>query len=141
MSLTNSFPRPQLGDIFVRKNLNGNEEEAMVLSVQYHPKGGMWQATMNTKNGVEFVTGDAEHRNVHDWRPKGWLYDEQNGNWYSPEQKAKLDEIRAVEAAKAAVVEPEHKDDFIVADASDITNAVTRKRLPGKLPVPQLPQV
>lgn len=141
MPVTHSFNRPQLGDIFVRRNLNGNEEEAMVLSVQYHPKGVMWQATMNTKNGIEFVTGDAEHRNAFDWRPKGWLYDEQNGNWYSPEQKVKLDEIRAVEAAKAAAVEPEHKDDFIVADASDITNAVTRKRLPGKLPVPQLPQV
>ena len=97
------------------------------------PGRGPWSAAT--------VTGDAEHRNAFDWRPKGWLYDEQNGNWYSPEQKAKLDEIRAVEAAKAAVVEPEHKDDFIVADASDITNAVTRKRLPGKLPVPQLPQV
>ena len=70
MPVTHSFNRPQLGDIFVRRNLNGNEEEAMVLSVQYHPKGVMWQATMNTKNGVEFVTGDAEHRNVHDWRPK-----------------------------------------------------------------------
>lgn len=141
MPVTHSFSRPQLGDIFVRRNLNGNEEEAMVLSVQYHPKGGMWQATMNTKNGIEFVTGDAEHRNAFDWRPKGWLYDEQNGNWYSPEQKAKLDEVRAAEAAKTAVAEPEHKDEFIVADAADITNAVTRKRLPGKLPVPQLPQV
>ena len=40
MPVTHSFSRPQLGDIFVRRNLNGNEEEAMVLSVQSPPPGG-----------------------------------------------------------------------------------------------------
>ena len=96
MSLTNFFPRPQLGDVFVRRNLNGNEEEAMILSVQYSTKAGsLWQATMNTKNGIEFVTGDAEHRNIHDWRPKGWKYDETTGAWHSPVEKAKLDEDAA----------------------------------------------
>lgn len=143
MSLTNFFPRPQLGDVFVRRNLNGNEEEAMILSVQYSTKAGsLWQATMNTKNGIEFVTGDAEHRNVFDWRPKGWIFDDVNGNWYSPADKAKIDAQRAAEEAKLPVAEPEVKDDFHVADASEITNAMTRKRgLPPKLPTPQLPQV
>ncbi len=138
MALTNFFPRPSLGDIFVRKNLNGNEEEAMILSVQYSPKAGsLWQATMNTKNGIEFVTGDAEHRNVFDWRPKGWIFDDVNGNWYSPDDKAKLDEQRAAAATKAAASVPEHKDEFIVADAADITNAMTKKRLAS----PRVPSV
>jgi hypothetical protein len=143
MALTNFFPRPQLGDVFVRRNLNGNEEEAMILSVQYSTKAGsLWQATMNTKNGIEFVTGDAEHRNIYDWRPQGWVFDDANGNWYSPADKAKIDAGRAAEAAKVAVAEPETKDEFLVADASEITNAMTRKRgLPPKLPAPQLPQV
>lgn len=141
MALTNFFPRPALGDIFVRKNLNGNEEEAMILSVQYSTKAGsLWQATMNTKNGIEFVTGDAEHRNVYDWRPKGWVFDDVNGNWYSPEQKAKIDTERA--ALEAAKPEPETKDEFLIADAAEITNAMTKKRgLLPKLSPPQLPQV
>ncbi len=138
MSLTNFFPRPQLGDIFVRRNLNGNEEEAMILSVQYSTRSGaLWQATMNTKNGIEFVTGDAEHRNMFDWRPKGWIFDDVNGNWYSPDDKAKLDEQRAAAVAKAAVNAPDHKDEFIVADAADITNAMTKKRLAS----PRVPSV
>jgi len=143
MSVTNAFPKPDIGDIFVRKNLNGNEEEALIVAIQSGPKaGGLWQAVMMTKNGTEFVTGDQEHRNIHDWRPKGWIHDEQLGNWFSPEQTAKISEQRAAEAAKAAVEAPEHKDEFFVADASEITNAITKKRgsLP-KLPVPQLPQV
>lgn len=140
MSQTNFFPRPQLGDIFVRRNLNGNEEEAMILSVQYSTRSSaLWQATMNTKNGIEFVTGDAEHRNTFDWRPKGWIFDDVNGNWYSPEDKAKLDEARAkAEVAKlAAAPAPEHKDEFIIADAADITNAMTKKRAAS----PRVPSV
>jgi hypothetical protein len=144
MSVTNAFPKPAIGDIFVRKNLNGNEEEALIVAIQSGPKaGGLWQAVMMTKNGTEFVTGDQEHRNIHDWRPKGWIHDEQLGNWFSPAQTVKIGEQRAAEAAKAAVEAPEHKDEFLVADASEITNAITKKRAPvvAKLPVPQLPQV
>ena len=42
----------------------------------------------------------------------------------------------------AAKPEPEHKDDFIVADASEITNAITKKR--ASIPLPKVsapPQV
>jgi hypothetical protein len=138
MPQTTKFSRPDLGDVFVRRNLNGNDEEAMILCVQTKPNGQLWQAVMATKNGTEFVTGDAEFRNVHDWRPKGWLFDDVNGNWCSPADKAKLDAERA---AAAVVKEPETKDEFIVADASEITNAITKKR---GIPLPKVsapPQV
>ena len=143
MPAAHMFPMPTLGDIFVRKNLNGLEEESMVLSVMYNPRAKeLWQATMQTKNGIEFVTGDREHRNEFDWRPKGWVFDNVNGNWYSAEQKAKLDTEREATAA-AATTEPEHKDDFIVDDAAAIPNAFAKRKV-SKLPtptVPSLPQV
>lgn len=144
MSQTTAFKRPQLGDIFIRRNLNGSEEEAMVLSIQYSSRPGasaLWQATLMTKNGIEFVGCDREHRNIHDWRPASYIFDEVNANWYSPEEKAKFDEERALAAAKAAAEAkaPEHKDEFIVADAADITNAMTRKRAASKLPSVTLP--
>jgi len=145
MAQTTAFPRPELGDIFVRRNLNGSEEESMVLSIQYSTRPGssaLWQATLMTKNGIEFVGSDREHRNIHDWRPKSFIFDDVNANWYSPAEKAKLDEERAVAAAKAAATEkaPEHKDEFLVADAADITNAMTRKKpAPAKLPTVTLP--
>jgi len=138
MPQTTKFPRPELGDVFIRRNLNGNDEEAMILCIQTKPNGQLWQAVMSTKNGVEFVTGDAEFRNIHDWRPKGWLYDEPTGAWFSSADKAKLDTERA---AAAAEKEPETKDEFIVADASEITNAITKKR---GIPLPKVsapPQV
>jgi hypothetical protein len=146
MPQSHSFPRPDLGDIFVRRNLNGNEEEAMILSVQYSTKaGGLWQATMNTKNGIEFVTGDAEHRNVHDWRPKGWIFDDVNGNWYAPAEKAKLDADRAkAEAEKATkVAAVAEKDEYFVADAAEAPNAIKKRGLPkvGAIPTLPTPQV
>jgi len=144
MSTSTMFPMPSLGDIFVRKNLNGLEEESMILSVMYNPVApALWQATMQTKNGIEFVTGDREHRNAHDWRPKGWVFDAVHNNWYSPAEKAKLDAERELAAVRAAEVEPEHKDDFFVADAAAIPNAFAKRKV-SKLPtatVPSLPQV
>jgi hypothetical protein len=140
MAHTHMFQVPALGDIFVRKNLNNLEEESMILSIMYNPKApALWQATMQTKNGIEFVTGDREHRNVHDWRPKGWVFDELNSNWYSVADKAKLDADRAAEEAKAAAKEPEHKEDFIVADAAAIPNAFTKKK--SGLPKVDLPTI
>lgn len=150
MPQSHSFPRPELGDIFVRRNLNGLEEEAMIVSVMYNPKAGLWQATMNTKNGVEFVTGDKEFRNIHDWRPKHYVFDDQNGNWYAPAEKEKLDAERAkaeakaaaakIEAAKAASAE---KDEYFVADAAEAPNAIKKRGLPkvGAIPTLPTPQV
>lgn len=140
MPQTTKFHRPELGDVFIRRNLNGNDEEAMILCIQTKPNGQLWQGVMSTKNGVEFVTGDAEFRNIHDWRPKSWKYDDATGAWFSPEDTAKLEVERA--AAAAAAPAPEHKDEFIVADASEITNAITKKR--SAIPLPKVsapPQV
>lgn len=144
MAQTTAFQRPELGDIFVRKNLNGSEEESMVLSIQYNTRPGgsaLWQATLMTKNGIEFVGCDREHRNIHDWRPKNYVFDEPNANWYSPEEKAALDDARAIAAAKAAAAAPApaHKDEFLIADAAEITNAMTKKRAVSKLPTVTLP--
>lgn len=146
MSQTHAFPRPSLGDVYVRRNLNGSEEESMVLSVQYKAgaASSLWQATLMTKNGIEFVGSDREHRNIYDWRPQHYVFDDINGNWYSPSEKAKLEEARAAEAAKeAAKAEaPAHKDDFLVADAAEIPNAFAKKRAlkvaPVTLPTPQV---
>jgi hypothetical protein len=141
MPLTTRFPKPALGDVFVRRNLNGNDEEAMILAVQSKPNGQLWQAVMTTKNGIEFVTGDADYRNIHDWRPQGWLYDGENGNWLAPEAHAKVLADRAAKAV-ATPAEPETKDEFFVADAAEIPNAITRKRSAVPLPkVPAPPQV
>jgi hypothetical protein len=141
MPLTTRFPKPTLGDVFVRRNLNGNDEEAMILAIQSKTGTSLWQAVMTTKNGVEFVTGDADYRNIHDWRPQGWLFDSENGNWVSPAAHAKLETERAAKAAEV-VAEPETKDEFLVADAAEIPNAITRKRSAVPLPkVPAPPQV
>lgn len=145
MAQTTAFLRPQLGDIFVRRNLNGSEEESMVLSIQYSTRTGassLWQATLMTKNGIEFVGCDREHRNIHDWRPVSYVFDDANANWYSPAEKAKLDEERAAAAAKAAAEAakaPDHKDEFLVADAAEITNAMAKKKAVPRLPTVTLP--
>jgi hypothetical protein len=144
MPQSHSFLRPDLGDIFVRRNLNGNEEEAMIVSVMYNPKASLWQATMNTKNGVEFVTGDKEFRNIHDWRPKHYVFDDQNGNWYAPAEKEKLDAERAkAEAAKAAAaqVASAEKDEYLVADAAEAPNAIKKRGLPKVGAIPSLPSL
>jgi len=39
-----------------------------------------------TKNGVEFVSGSVEHRSVHDWMPKGWVFDADKVGWFPPEE-------------------------------------------------------
>jgi hypothetical protein len=141
MPQSHSFLRPDLGDIFVRRNLNGNEEEAMIVSVMYNPKASLWQATMNTKNGVEFVTGDKEFRNIHDWRPKHYVFDDQNGNWYAPAEKEKLDaervKVEAEKAAKAAGVA--EKEEYFVADAAEAPNAIKKRGLPKVGAIPTLP--
>lgn len=86
MSSNSAIPRPALGTVFVRKNLNGNEEEAMLVNVQWHPSGtvGSWQGVLATRNGFEFVSGSREHRNVHDWTPKGWTFNDETGVWIDP---------------------------------------------------------
>jgi len=99
------LPRPTIGDVFTRQNLNGLMEEAAVQCVQYNDKAPThaWQGVLVTKNGFEFVSGQVEHRNVHDWRPKHWV-DDGHGSWIDPGAKA------AVAATAPAAVIVQHKD-------------------------------
>lgn len=97
--------RPTIGDVFVRQNLNGLMEEAAVQCIQYNDKAPShaWQGVLVTKNGFEFVSGQVEHRNVHDWRPKHWV-DDGHGSWVDPGAKA----AEAATAPAAVIVQ--HKD-------------------------------
>jgi len=80
-----ALPRPKVGDAMERKNLNGRSEEAAVLSIiNNSPDGENWQAVLFTRNGAEFISSDKEHRGVHDWRPKGWVFDDTSSNWVPP---------------------------------------------------------
>ena len=76
------FPRPELGAAMERTNLNTMHEEALVISIlSSGPKS--WSATLMTRNGIEFVSSDAELRGDFDWRPRGWVY-ERRANCFVP---------------------------------------------------------
>lgn len=80
-----ALPRPKVGDAMERKNLNSRNEEAAVLSIiNNSPDGEHWQAVLFTRNGAEFISSDKEHRSAHDWRPKGWVFDDASSNWVPP---------------------------------------------------------
>ena len=81
-----AFPRPELGDKFHRFNLNGQYEEAQVLSVMGpETEPDVWKASMATTNGFEFVTSDREHRGQFDWVPHAWQYDGERRGWVPPD--------------------------------------------------------
>jgi hypothetical protein len=105
MSHNSAIPRPALGTIFVRKNLNGNEEEAMLVNTQWHPSGNeyAWQGVLATRNGFEFVSGTREYRNAHDWTPKGWSLNEEDGSWTDKKTVVAVDETATSATAKRPV--------------------------------------
>ena len=81
-----TIPRPQLGDLMHRNTLIGLREESMVISVSGPERDrAMWSAVMMTKNGVEFVGSDQEHRGKYDWVPITWRYDNERSRWVIPE--------------------------------------------------------
>lgn len=81
-----TLPRPEIGSAMSRITLNGRYEEALVLSVTCADRDSKkgWTATVIAKNGIEFVSGDTEHRGKTDWMPKDWIYHAGTGSWYSP---------------------------------------------------------
>ena len=82
-----SLPCPKLGDAVERQNLNGREEEALIVSIIYHKADKtQWQAVLSTRSGIEFMSSDKEHRGINDWRPRGWKLDESTNSWL-PEGK------------------------------------------------------
>lgn len=94
-----TIPRPELGDHMYRHTLIGLREEAMVTSVCGPGNDrGMWSAVMMTKNGVEFVGSDQEHRGKYDWVPLSWRYDEERKAWVLPtDTEQAISEARAVD--------------------------------------------
>mgnify|MGYP003134398027 CR=1 FL=1 len=78
--------RPEVGAIMHRYALNGLYEQAAINSIigpENHPE--RWTAVLMTRNGVEFVSSSAEHRNRCDWVPVDWTYDEVRHCWVMPE--------------------------------------------------------
>lgn len=81
-----TIPRPELGDLMYRHTLIGLREEAMVVSISGPENDrSMWAAVMMTKNGVEFVGSDQEHRGKYDWVPITWKYDDTRKAWVVPD--------------------------------------------------------
>jgi hypothetical protein len=101
-----AIPRPELGDKMYRRTLVNQYESALVLSViGSDPDSASWTATLMTKNGIEFVSSDVEHRGIHDWMPFGWSYNSETGSWSAPakilkKKNAKMED--PVEATKEA---------------------------------------
>ena len=72
------LPRPVIGDTLERQNLDGQIEEAMVISLKYSKEDpGFWHSVLITRNGFEFLSGHANPITHSDWRPKGWVYHSQ----------------------------------------------------------------
>ena len=69
------LPRPQIGDVLERQNLDGQIEEAMVSSLKYNKEDpSFWNGVLITRNGFEFVSSHGNPITHTDWRPKGWVY-------------------------------------------------------------------
>lgn len=139
------LPRPAIGDVFVRQNLNGLMEEAAVQCIQYNDAAPShaWQGVIVTKNGFEFVSGQVEHRNIHDWRPRHWVSDG-HGSWVDPAAQAKVAEAvtpavivqhkdgKPVKAQKAAVAAPPVMlEDLGEPAVGDMLAATTTPKLPS----------
>jgi len=101
-----AIPRPQLGDKMFRNTLIGLREEAMVICITSHKTGVSWTAVLMTKNGVEFIGSDNEHRGQFDWAPVSWEYDEGRHSWVVPEENQAVSEAKRVDEKIWDIPEP-----------------------------------
>jgi hypothetical protein len=91
-STLTALPRASVGDRVFRRTLVGQYEEALIVSIMSaEPDSENWSATLMTKNGVEHVNGNVEHRTVHDWMPVGWVYDKEAVVWIPPQEMLRDD--------------------------------------------------
>lgn len=103
-----SIPRVQVGDLMFRRTLVNQYEEAMVVSILSPDKTSeSWTATVMTKNGIEFVSGTVEHRSIHDWMPKGWVFDEDKVGWIPPKSILRSDDAEIEDPVEAERVHEE----------------------------------
>jgi len=83
--LLTAIPRVNVGDVMFRRTLVQQYEEAIVVSILSSSETSeAWSATLMTKNGIEHVSGHVENRTIHDWMPKGWVYDASRVGWVPP---------------------------------------------------------
>ncbi len=96
-STLSALPRCAVGTRVYRKNLVGQYEEAMIVSIlSSSATSDDWSGTIMTKNGIEFISGHVEHRTVYDWMPVGWTYDEDRVGWVPPKSILRDDSKDAV---------------------------------------------
>lgn len=82
------LPRPIIGDTLERQNLDGQVEEAMVISLKYNKEDpSFWHSVLVTRNGFEFVSSHANPITRTDWRPKGWSYHRTTNSFLPPGAK------------------------------------------------------
>jgi hypothetical protein len=85
-STLTAMPRCDVGSRVYRKTLVGQYQEALVVSIMSaSPTADNWSATIMTKNGIEHMNGNVEHRTVYDWMPVGWKFDEAQHGWVPPQ--------------------------------------------------------
>jgi hypothetical protein len=85
-STLTAIPRCNVGDRVYRQTLVGQYEEALIVSIlSADPTSQNWAATIMTKNGVEHMNGNVEHRTIYDWMPIGWTYDAAQVGWVPPQ--------------------------------------------------------
>ena len=97
-STLTAMPRCDVGSRVFRTTLVGQYEEALVVSIMSAtPTSATWSATIMTKNGVEYMNGNVEHRTVYDWMPVGWKFDETLVGWIPPQSILRDDTKAAAE--------------------------------------------
>ena len=97
-STLTAMPRCDVGSRVYRKTLVGQYEEALVVSIlSATAESSNWSATIMTKNGIEHMNGNVEHRTIYDWMPIGWKFDESLNSWVAPQNILRDDTKAATE--------------------------------------------
>ena len=79
---TVEFPKPNLGDVYVRKTAGGLREEALVLSIAAYAT--TWKARLVCDQGNASVSSFKGTVGENDWRPKEWVWSAQAGTYHPP---------------------------------------------------------
>jgi hypothetical protein len=111
-----ALPRIKVGDRVFRKTLRDQYEEALVVSIlSPSATAERWSATIMTKNGVEHMNGNVEHRSVHDWMPVGWQFDKTLVGWIPPKEVLRDDSKDAADIEDpVAAADAASKQVFVV---------------------------
>lgn len=101
MRNTARIPTPDVGDIFHTTTLNGLYARALLVYVVSDKRAAnTWSGVLMTKNGIEFVSSDNEHRGEYDWVPSAWTWDKDLKFWEVPEPVSSKATIPAAPKAR-----------------------------------------